>query len=1428
MNVKKLAVAVLLLNLILLVVTPLTTIANSNSWWNDDWSFKEEVYIPIDTSTENAKYQPIDTYIEFNQLCWAKNEEEHSVRVIFEHYENFIELESQIYDLNHSDDSHIKACNLVFLIPEEANGNEKYYVYYDDESKSSPDYTDHVEVEEAYYYFAPIPGLPFESYYYKITEDGYIIYGVAMDGEFLEYSTAQQITKFESKTVEVTTPKDGELWASFDYFYNYGPDLLEFSSTIQEMISKEIFVDGNLMVEFGIKSETGRDDFETTATYKYYYCPISNKRIITHVKHEALKATRAFEPESSGNIASLQIGSVRSPSIKELNFGKMFPYMHVYAEDKIIQEYGLDIDPEYTPEGITILNNENDIDLGERAWASFDEGKSGIAHAIILDSNSVIKSGTDEIDGVQIKAWEIAGPGLLGLETDGATYCLTRNSYEKGKKPDLEIPKDFVVEYDAEFFSTYDEGYIGVDEEAKIFQSLAKIRPSRQKEISEIEKETGTCSLTTFVHIAPSIPMGTAISVLTNKKIPYISAELYRDDKFVLTGISERLPINSIPDFKDKKPLEKIKLALGIFDWRNLSFFKKIRFQNLYPGRYTVKIYKENPLLGKERQYIGFKIVDVEDDTKTHIFCKSERSVHISVIDQNDKPVENAEVALFFEDVAISKNLTSSEGQALLKAPLSILNKYNLKIFYNGFIIFEDSIRLKVINKIIPIKKSVEIERYDFTLQVLDTWPLSPVFDVNPVLISKEMDEPVEIFASEKLGDGKYIFKNLLPATYQINVSYKSFSVEETVRIPSEKEKSLIIPAEYDIKIYSFDSRGVLLNDVKISISRDSKKIEGKCHSEGYVKFSIPPGKYNVEVYLKNEIIGKRKINIVGERTFDLVTNNEPIFPTVVTYMALIFVLIGCYFSFRKKDIKSFLKILALSLAIISLISPWWILYGSSTNPTIETSTKMYLFPASLVTTTTTNKVIGGEAAALPDLLSNALTLLSIAIFVGCIFILSNMVFKRFKKNRLSFISLSLGFTALLGSVLVFFIGVSELAKVGVGSFIGNGNLDINIPGEEIYKTLVCNWGPNLGFYLCLLSTIILFSILLFNVKKAFNKKFKSIREFFNTQNIIKFIKKFMPLIGVILLIYLIVDIGTNEIMETFLKLSPLYIIAAALLTIPRALIRNYQWQLILKKQKIFVSYLKSLKIFLIGYFYGAVTPGYMGVLMRVPYLKAETNQPLGKLFVNCFVLSAVNDLVLYFMAIIGAFMIAEHIPEALPLALIALILNVLVYLYFIKKERGEKTFHFFIKFLIPKKAKSYLIRFIDTFYEDFPRIRDFILPALVSIPFWIIMYTQIYILALSLDIEVPYHVFIMFYAIANLIAFIPITTAGLGTREATLIFLFSLYGTAPEKALVISLAGHLITDVLTGVYGFIISVFEARNNKKDLSDLKEIFEENK
>ena len=56
--------------------------------------------------------------------------------------------------------------------------------------------------------------------------------------------------------------------------------------------------------------------------------------------------------------------------------------------------------------------------------------------------------------------------------------------------------------------------------------------------------------------------------------------------------------------------------------------------------------------------------------------------------------------------------------------------------------------------------------------------------------------------------------------------------------------------------------------------------------------------------------------------------------------------------------------------------------------------------------------------------------------------------------------------------------------------------------------------------------------------------------------------------------------------------------------------------------------------------------------------------------------------------------------------------------------------------------------------------------------------------------------------AISNLISFIPISISGLGTRDATLIYLFSLIGLKPELAVSYSFLVFIVFFVCGGLMG--------------------------
>lgn len=1197
---KRMVGCVLLANIILVTLIPTVLPASSPDeppWWDNNWSFRKEVVIPkdIDTGDEQTHFQPVDIFIEFDPPCWAKNEEEYSLRIIFQDEENFLQLESQIYDLIFLDEEHIKTCSVVFLIPKEANGKERYYIYYDDDKKSAPNYPNHVDVGEFYYRYEQM-GLTFESSYYKVIEGDYIVFAINKLGKAFDVTTSQQVGKLKKGTKDVT-PSNGELSAGFNFIYFWKKDgSWHSTSSSQRLTKNKIFLDGNLMVKIGIESESNDGFLRSTVIYKYYYCPTDNKRVYTHVKHEIITYPLPLGEEIDVSFAIINFGSIKSNNIAELNFGIIPPYLHFNNDEERIFSYDID---QYPEEKIFrgYIVKKDDYDLGRSAWASIDYGESGKAYAIIFESNKVLKNGTDERDGIELQLYEKNLAQLPGLTAYLAYLYMMRNAYEKEDvESDEELPENYVVEFNAEIFTTENGGYPTVEKEAKLYQSLIKFQPTHDENIIDDTEETEKFNLTAYVHNALSFPFGSLLSTIVKGSFPYLTAEIYLENNFTSSGPVCRLStLENLPsDFLKMSLIEKIKMIPTMFDWKNLSFFKKIRFQNLEKGQYIIKIFRDNLLFDRERQFIGFAIVDLEKDTDTNIYCKPEGRVKISVLSQDGTGLENFQMYLLKDNIIISKEYSDSNGTAIIKAPCNSKENYILDIKYKGFLIKEEQIRLGSIRKYIPLKKTFDFDVYDFEVSIKDSDSNIPTFDILFSLTSDEMQDPISLNADnvvngvykfndlypanyslilnyksfeirekikipgiesieinlydlianikdswnlspgatfdvtltsldfeknvtisgELLSTKEYLFSNLYPGNYTLKVRFKSYSMEEFINIPNTENIILEFPVVFNITALIFDSQGNPLTGARVLMERgeegNKKEVQGNSDEKGMVIFSLPPGNYVCKIFSGTELIAKRNLEVLNEKTFTAVTTFKPLLPSIIAGITIISLIGVAIVSYRKRNPIFFLKVFAILIVFVAIVSPWWAVYGSSSKPYMETSTEMFIEPTELVTITSNENVTSGELADLKgrfknefDLFSTTVViefkavieLLPMVLVLGLICIIISLMLNRYSKNRLSFIIFLLAVIIFVICFVGFFYAMSEVAKQTVGSFIGGGNLEVNIPGENSYETISCNWGPSIGFYLLFSSIIILIFAFYLDIRKTVFKKLKRIKQ---------------------------------------------------------------------------------------------------------------------------------------------------------------------------------------------------------------------------------------------------------------------------------------------------------------------------------------------
>ena len=84
----------------------------------------------------------------------------------------------------------------------------------------------------------------------------------------------------------------------------------------------------------------------------------------------------------------------------------------------------------------------------------------------------------------------------------------------------------------------------------------------------------------------------------------------------------------------------------------------------------------------------------------------------------------------------------------------------------------------------------------------------------------------------------------------------------------------------------------------------------------------------------------------------------------------------------------------------------------------------------------------------------------------------------------------------------------------------------------------------------------------------------------------------------------------------------------------------------------------------------------------------------------------------------------------------------------------------------------------------------------------YFIFFAQCYFLAVALGLHIDFITITLFTAIANLISLIPISISGLGTREASLIYLFSLINVKPELAVSYALLVFIVFFLCGGIMG--------------------------
>ncbi len=1050
---------------------PLTFSSNPSTEWNNNWSYKQEILLPIETSHPESIYQPIDLRIDFDHKCWALNETIHSVRVCSWLNNEWTELESQIYNLSFSTENSIASCNIVFLVPEHANGKEKYYVYYNDQETAAPDYSNHVDINDVFYYYEPISGIAVEGDFYEISDDQDIVYAIGQKGKVINRKLSQIAIKMKPDTKKLDI-LNSDLLTSFAFSYQNGPDDADEVSSDQVLTGKEITINGNLMIEFIINSESSDGVIHTSNIYRYYHSPRDDKKINVHVSHEITEDIAINEGENNdGRFGTIFSYHSKSESLKKMQFGDILPYLHVYGEDNRIKEYNLLLNPE-SSDREWVISYLDDCDLGPAAWFSYSEGIKGKTHGIIFSSNShIISNATEERDGIQLKVSEKEYLDIIGAEIDYATIIFGRNSYELLQPHDRLIDKGTHIEFDVEFISLYHGTYEDIYKESNFFQTLVKYR---NVFANQSNAQQNIYTLTIRPHLGVRIGSFPLFANLTSLPVPVLMGELYQEDSLVSSQIAER--------------------SIG---------FQTIKFSKLTPGKYIIKLFR---VYGNyTKTYVGIGYVDLTCDKTIHIYCTWEKNIDIAIYDQFDTSLSNVSVYVMLDTIIVNKFESTTVKTQQISMPFNMLEPYvaekiknisvqtlfniaplyHIKAFYKGFQVYDQPLD--------RFQKTVDISvpTYDLMVTITDELNLPPDVNINPYLISNDMKEPREIYPTRQQEETFY-FSQLPSANYTLYISYAGYIKSKNIHIPNVGDK-IAIKFDYltdlSFKLLSIRGESYEDNNLDITIKRMGLIIYENLKSDDVIE--LPPGTYTVNVYDDNHLIGSKSIALSYDSTISIVTSRSSVIGWIVILTAF-FIIIPCLLLglFKKISLNTCLKLFVLGLVLISLVQPWWSFYATSENGLYEKNSNMYIFPQIMIEEYHENDLRFLTIATIPEIFTDFLFMLLMIIDIGIVLMLLSFLPNIILKKRFSIVLTVLSIIFVSIVAVLFSIGMSRITELSLGSLQGSGLIEVELPsGSSAY--MQANWGFGLGSYLVFFASIIALSAGIIDLFLSYRKKRK-------------------------------------------------------------------------------------------------------------------------------------------------------------------------------------------------------------------------------------------------------------------------------------------------------------------------------------------------
>src|SRR3989338_2398070 len=307
-----------------------------------------------------------------------------------------------------------------------------------------------------------------------------------------------------------------------------------------------------------------------------------------------------------------------------------------------------------------------------------------------------------------------------------------------------------------------------------------------------------------------------------------------------------------------------------------------------------------------------------------------------------------------------------------------------------------------------------------------------------------------------------------------------------------------------------------------------------------------------------------------------------------------------------------------------------------------------------------------------------------------------------------------------------------------------------------------------------------------------------------------KKIKIFFQILGPLVFLYILSKIDYQFLFEEIKLLKWHFLILAVGLMIFKITFKALRWRIILLSLNVSISKISALNLYWSGALTGLATPGHFGELIKVYFLKNRGHNVFHSFF--SLILDRIIDILtllifgflifLIFLKNIGVYVIS--------LGLIFLFIIIFIFLILDQRTFLHKVFNKLFQRFLPVDFSDYSRFSFSKFFKglkDLKKKEVFYFFAYLIIG-WFFYFLSRYLVALSLGLDLSFMTITAISILVAIITALPISIAGLGTREAAVIYFFSLFGLNKEIAVLFSLLIFTV-DILVISLGLIFYLRE-------------------